>query len=132
MWVPSWFSFAGEAGAGHIVGETSPVRLSAGLQDPSALVARELLERARSEAGYTATYYLRMLSELGGLETARKLLHASGVSDGFTHLWERRRLDLTVEAVVLEPRFANFFTDEELDIARQRLAEFGYRPPDSA
>jgi hypothetical protein len=30
--------------------------------------------------------------------------------------------------VVLEPRFAELFTEEQLDIARRRLAEFGYRP----
>jgi hypothetical protein len=92
---------------------------------------RGVYERAKSEADYPASYYLRMLSELGGLETARNLLHKSSVSEGFTHLWERGRLDLTVEAAVLQPRFAALFTDEELDIARRRLADLGYRPSES-
>ncbi len=93
---------------------------------------RDVYERAKSEAGYPASYYLRMLSELGGLETARNLLHKSSASEGFTHLWERGRLDLTVERVILQPRFADLFTDEELDIARRRLADLGYRPPESS
>ena len=66
------------------------------------------------------------MSDRGGLATARYLLHASGVSEGFTALWERRRLDLTVEAVVLQERFASLFSDEERKIARDRLAEYGY------
>lgn len=85
-------------------------------------------ERARDEAGYTATYFLGMLADLGPLETARKLLAAPAVSDGFAALWERGRLDLTVESLVLEERFAPLFTEEELDRARNRLDQFGHRP----
>jgi hypothetical protein len=36
------------------------------------------------------------------------------------------RLDLTVEARVLEPRFEPLFTDAELTTARQRLKAHGY------
>ena len=84
-------------------------------------------ERAKAEAGYTPSFFLGMLSELGPLGTARKLLHAPAVSDGFSNLWERGRLDLTVEALVLRPEFSSLFTDEELDRARNRLEQFGYR-----
>jgi len=70
-----------------------------------------------------------MLSERGGFATARHLLQASTVLDGFTTLWERHRLDLTVEAVVLRQEFAPLFTLQELEIARSRLEEYGYRGP---
>jgi hypothetical protein len=83
---------------------------------------------AKRETGYNATDFLKMLAENGGVATAKQLLHASHVSDGFTALWERRRLDLAVEAVILRAEFAPLFTDEERDIAEQRLAEYGYRP----
>lgn len=82
--------------------------------------------RAKSEAGYNATRYLQMVSELGGLQTAKQLLHAPKVSDGFTHLWERGRLDLSVEALVLEPEWKALFTHEERGRARERLASYGY------
>jgi hypothetical protein len=82
--------------------------------------------RARNECGYNATRYLRMLNEHRGLETARILLHASSVSEGYVALWERKRLDLTVEAVILAPEWRSLFSDEERDIARRRLAEYGY------
>ena len=83
-----------------------------------------IYERAKAEVGYTPTYFLRMLSELGPLETARKLLHDPTVSDGFANLWDRGRLDLTVEALVLRPEFSSLFTDQELDRARGRLKQF--------
>ena len=58
-----------------------------------------IYERALSEAHYQATRFLSMFDERRGLETARILINASTVSDGYTALWERKRLDLTVEAV---------------------------------
>lgn len=88
---------------------------------------RALYRRAKDEAGYTASYFLSMLAEHGALETARRLLAASSISDGFTALWERQRLDLTVEALALQPDFQSLFTDEELQIARRRLEQFGYQ-----
>ena len=81
--------------------------------------------RARSECGYNAVRFLQMLAQHGGLETARLLLHARGVSGGYVALWERRRLDLTVEALVLQPEWQELFSDDERAIARARLAEYG-------
>lgn len=93
---------------------------------------RVLYERSRSEAHYTATYFLSMLAEHGGLVTARKLLSGSAVSDGFAGLWERGRLDLTVEALVIQPRFAELFSEEEVRTAQHRLEQFGYAPQAAA
>lgn len=92
-----------------------------------AMVA--VYEHAKRETGYNATRFLQMVSEHGGLATARQLLHSSHVSDGFTALWERRRLDLAVEAVVLQPEFETLFSDDEREIARERLASYGYETP---
>jgi hypothetical protein len=86
----------------------------------------DIYRRAKSEAGYNATRYLQMLNEHRGLETARILLHAQTVSEGYTALWERGRLDLTVEALVLEQDFSSLFTPEDREIARRRLTEYGY------
>ncbi|TQS43285.1 GmrSD restriction endonuclease domain-containing protein [Cryptosporangium phraense] len=84
-----------------------------------------IYQRARDETGHSATYLLAMLAEDGGVETARRLLASATVSTGFTALWNKGRLDLTVEALVLSPRFAELFTAEELQVARGRLAQFG-------
>jgi len=55
--------------------------------------------RARTEAHYNAPYFLQMLQERQGYETAIYLIHSQQPSSGFTHLWERKRLDLTAEAL---------------------------------
>jgi len=82
--------------------------------------------KARAEAGYNAAIFLRMLYDHGGLETARRLLAERNVSDGFTALWQAGRLDLTVEAQVLRPEYAELFTSRERRTARDRLAEHGW------
>jgi hypothetical protein len=89
----------------------------------------EIYRRALTETGYNATRFHRMLTEYRGIETARILLHAKYVSDGYTALWERGRLDLTVEALIVEdPEFHALFTDEELAVCRQRLKDYQYSP----
>ncbi len=89
----------------------------------------DVYRRANSEAHYNASRYLQMLQKHRGLETARVLLHAPTQSEGFTALWERGRLDLTVEALILDhPEFHPLFTSEELEMARQRLAKYEYAP----
>ena len=96
----------------------------------AAKLDEELLriyQRAHSEANYTATRFLHMLHEHGGLETARILLHSANVSEGYTALWERGRLDLTVEAVIHDnPKWYPLFTQDQLAICRDRLKEYRY------
>ena len=77
--------------------------------------------------GYTPSIFLRMLNEKGALQTARQLINASQPSDGYTRLWELRRLDLSVEAVVHDnEEWHSLFTRDELDRCRKRLTDYGY------
>jgi hypothetical protein len=86
-----------------------------------------IYERAKSEARYTATRFLTMLFEHRGLKTAQILIRSSTVSEGYTALWQRDRLDLTVEAVIHDnPKWHPLFTAEELSICAKRLAEYDY------
>lgn len=96
------------------------------LEAEFAEVMKAIYERGRSEANYNASYFLGMLSQHGPRETANRLLAAPTVSDGFASLWERGRLDLTVEAVAEQPRFASLFTEDQIAVARRRLEQFGY------
>jgi hypothetical protein len=89
----------------------------------------DIYRRAKDEAGYTASVFLKMLHERGGLSTAKYLINAPQPSDGYTHLYERGHLDLTVEAAVVEdPRWHALFTPDEIHKARKRLSEYGYKP----
>ncbi len=93
----------------------------------AALVARfdaameNIYHDAKREVGYNATRFLVMVRELGGLQTAHRLLGGDRIHDGFGELLLAGRPDLTVEALVLKPEFQTLFSDEELRVARQRL-----------
>jgi hypothetical protein len=83
--------------------------------------------RALSEVNYRASIFLNMLHQHRGLETARRLIHSPTVSDGYTALWGLGRLDLTVEALIVEnPVWHGLFTNEELEICKRRLREYRY------
>jgi hypothetical protein len=89
----------------------------------------DIYRRAKAEARYNARQFCQMLNEHGGIETAKSLLHANTVSEEYTALWERGRLDLTVEALIHDhPAYHPLFTEEERDIARRRLKEYKYPP----
>jgi hypothetical protein len=88
----------------------------------------EIYDRAGSEVGYWATRYLQMLRRRGGLDTARYLLAQKLTSDGYAHLRDAGRLDLTVEALVLQPEFEPLFSGDELAIAADRLARYRSMP----
>jgi hypothetical protein len=58
---------------------------------------QKLWRRARDEAGFDDKSFLPMFGEYGPLATVQRLVLSPTVPHGFTKLWERRRLDLTVE-----------------------------------
>jgi predicted Zn-dependent peptidase len=91
----------------------------------------QIYHRAKSEAGYTASIFFKMLSERRGIATAKYLINAPTPSDGYTRLYELGRLDLTVEAVVVEnKKWHALFTAEELQRARDRLTQYRYSKKD--
>ncbi|MES1200984.1 MAG: hypothetical protein ABUS57_06000 [Pseudomonadota bacterium] len=90
----------------------------------------EIYRRAKDEANYSANIFLQMLTDQGGLRTAKTLINAIRPSDGYTALWDRGRLDLTVEAVVVgDARWHPLFAPEEIVRAQRRLSQYGYPPP---
>lgn len=84
----------------------------------------KIYEDAKKD-GYTASYFLRMLSEHGGVETARRLVNSDTPSEGFTRLWMMKRLELSVEALILKPEWQSLFNDDERKRARERLEKYG-------
>lgn len=86
-----------------------------------------IYHQAKSEAKYNAQRFLQMVVDHGGLEAAKMLIHSENVSDGYTALWERGRLDLTVEAMIVEsPKFHSLFSDDEMKICLKRLSDYRY------
>ena len=87
----------------------------------------DIYAAAKKECGYNASRFLQMIGAKGGLAAAKQLISKPGGTDGFTTLWEHGRLDLSVEAHVLKPEYAELFTDEERQMCKERLAQFGFK-----
>ncbi|GLZ51352.1 DUF262 domain-containing protein [Actinomycetospora sp. NBRC 106378] len=120
----------GNAGAEPAV-ETEPDRTlepesETSLEDEFGGAIQALLDRCMRELRYNPRYFRLTISQHGALGATQRLLTSPGPSDGFVKLWENQRLDLTPETLVLDPRFADLFTDSERKVARARLDDFGY------
>ena len=73
----------------------------------------DLYQTTIVECNYRATRFLQLVLEHGGQAIAHILLATDAPSDGFVRLWECGRLDLTLEAQILRPEFAELFTEEQ-------------------
>lgn len=96
------------------------------LEQEFNLAMVNIYERAKNEANYVATRFNRVVAEHGGVATAKILINADRPSDGYTALWEKGRLDITVEALVQNPKWASLFSTKEIEKARQRLNDYGH------
>ena len=90
----------------------------------------EIYRRALDECNYQATYFLQMLQKEGGMATALRLIRAPNPSEGFTALWEKNRLDLSVEALVQQKPWRSLFSESDIRAAAKRLRSYGFVVPD--
>lgn len=84
---------------------------------------REALQNTYNECdklGYQPKGLKRLMDQYGGIEAARRLL-ASPPTGGLARLTLMGRLDLAVEALVLQDQWKSLFTDEERRLAESRL-----------
>ena len=70
---------------------------------------------------------MRPVEEDDALKTAHRALSGNRTSDGFNILADKRHLELSLEALVVDKRFTALFTDEEANTALFRLLDAGYR-----
>ena len=79
--------------------------------------------RAKAEA---LGIKMRPVAEEEAMKTAKRALSGSRLSDGFNQLQAKGQLKLSLEALVVDKRFTQLFTDEEANEALMRLLEVGY------
>ena len=97
--------------------------------EPAFLGAmQDIAARSFSVCRYKPNHMLGMLTERGGVGTAKSLINGQA-TEGFTRLLLEGHLELTVEALVLQRRWRSLFTEGELKIAEKRLKEAGYAGP---
>jgi hypothetical protein len=66
---------------------------------------------------------VRPVTDMAG---AHRCLSGHRESDGFWALADKKRLDLTLEALAVKKQFTALFSDEEANNALNRLMEAGY------
>lgn len=70
---------------------------------------------------------VRPVAEADAMKTAKRCLSGRRLSDGFNALRDCGRLELSLEALVVDKRYTGLFTDEEANEALMRLLEAGYQ-----
>ena len=66
------------------------------------------------------------VADADALKTAKRALSGSRLSDGFNQLLAKGHLELSLEAIAIDKRYTELFTDEEANEALNRLLEVGY------
>ena len=70
---------------------------------------------------------MRPVDPAEAMKNAHRILSGNRISDGFNTLADKGRLDLSLEALAIDKRFTDLFTDEEANNALMRLLDAGYK-----
>jgi len=85
----------------------------------------DMYKLAGQETGYWGNYFLRSVKNNGGLATAKRMLSKRlenlAEQKGFQSLLEAGRPDLSLESLILKPKYQDLFSLEELQEAKRRL-----------
>jgi 5-methylcytosine-specific restriction enzyme A len=82
---------------------------------------------AGKQTGYWGRRFYQAVNRKGGLATVKPMLtpRSANQRKGLDAILEAGKPELSVEAVVLQPRFRALFTSVELKAAAERLGEYG-------
>src|SRR5208337_4671097 len=86
-----------------------------------AAAIEEVYLRILRECGLKEDEFLKMIAQSSAVAAAKSLLAPGSVQVGFRGLKRRGRADLSVEHLVIQPKWCPLFTDDELALAKQRL-----------
>jgi len=97
------------------------------LEDEFTEAMQGMYQQAGEETGYWGRRFLQSIKKKGGLATAQKMLQKQNKSiptQGLQALIKVKRLDLSLETLVLQSKFEPLFSKSELGEARRRLSPF--------
>lgn len=70
---------------------------------------------------------MRPVAAEKAMKSAHRCLSGRRLSDGFNALKDKGHLELSLEAIAIDKRYTQLFSDEEANEALTRLLEAGYR-----
>lgn len=83
-------------------------------------------EIAEKNHGCKMTRLIQTIERFGIVRTAQEILRKRRTSDCFDRLLQEGHLELTMEAVIVKGKYAELFTDEEVNSCYDLLCENGY------
>jgi hypothetical protein len=96
------------------------VSTSPGAKFKGALIEKVYLP-ALTKYGIDQEELLAMIVESGSVAAAKSLLNEKPVQVGFRGLRKLKRIDLTVEHLVIQPEWRRLFSESEIGTAKRRL-----------
>ena len=75
------------------------------------------------DIGYSPNIFKQMISSQHPVEVGKKLVLSGELQYGIRELAKLSHLELTIESIMLQPRFQSLFSKEELEAAQWRLSE---------
>lgn len=85
-----------------------------GMKDFTAALL-SAIDAAQTECGVRQARLRQNAETYGGVSAAKDYIKRNRVSDGFDALQAAKRLDLSMEALVVSPQYHAQFTDEEVN-----------------
>ncbi len=104
-----------------------PVKKICDLEEEFDKEVRLLCLRIATETSCKMERLTRLFTSHGAVYAAKIMLREKkDITQAFLRLWKLRRLDLTIESLVIRKPWRDLFTEGELRIAANRLLDLGY------
>lgn len=86
------------------------------------------VEKMKKEENYIPTRFIQMLqqSENNAYEVVQRLV-TKEFSSGLEKLWEKGKLELSMEAIMIKPEYKSLFSPEIIKTCEKKLKQFGYK-----
>lgn len=82
--------------------------------------------RKTEDLGIPMKRTLTAIDELGAVKAGKRAIARGRNSDGFAALAKIKRLELSLEALILHPAYGALFTDEEANFCLDSLMQAGF------
>ena len=88
----------------------------------------DLYKKIIKSVKYKPTRLMDYINKYGGYEAAVKYISTESNVQDFAVLWEKERLDLSVEALITNEKFRSLFSEDILSFCDRKLKEYSYAP----
>lgn len=83
-------------------------------------------EAIYDRCGYRARKFKWLICKSGGLRAARILLSTDRMTEGLVQLYAAGSLDVSMEVMILNPKWNPLFNERERNMAKSRLRKLGW------